>query len=134
MGDASLHYGLGRHIYSLPEEQITPAIKWDFVQSLPLGLAAMFTKISIFILLRRLFVNHHTKWTWRWTLHFVNSVNIAANIASATTVLPQCTPINKLWDPTVPGSCWPPSTQAAVGIFQGGDFPSNKATLTISSN
>ena len=126
MGAASVHYGLGQHIYALPEEQIILAIKWDFVQSLPLGLAAMFTKISIFIFLRRLFVNMHTKRTWRWTLHFVNGVNIAANLASATTVLPQCTPIEKLWDRTVPGSCWPPETQAAVGIFQGGDLSSFK--------
>ncbi len=58
-----------------------------------------------YILLRRLFVNHHTEWTWKSALHFVNGVNIAANLASATTVLPLCTPINKLRDPTVPGSC-----------------------------
>ena len=93
----------------------------------------MFTKISIFIFLRRLFVNMHTKWTWRWTLHFVNGVNIAANIASATTVLSQCTPVDKLWDRTVPGSCWPLETQAAVGIFQGGNFSSYRVTLKIPS-
>ncbi len=134
MGAASVHYGSGRHIDSLPEEQIIPAIKWDYFQSLPLGLAAMFIKISIFIFLRHLFVNLHTKRTWRWTLHFVNGINIAANIASATKVLPQCTPIDKLWDRTVPGSCWPPETQAAVGIFQGGDLPICKVAFKDSLN
>lgn len=119
MGMTAIHYGLGRHIYVLPEEHITTVIKWDYVQSLPLGLAAMFTKISIFFFLRRLFLTTQTKWTWNWTLHFINGVNIAANIASASTVLPQCSPVKKLWDPTVPGSCWSPDTQRAVGIFQG---------------
>lgn len=120
MGDAAVHYGLGRHIGTLPEDQITPAIEWDYVQSLPSGLAAMFTKISIFIFLRRLFVTSHTTWPWRWALHIVNGINIAANLASACTVLAQCTPAAKLWDPTVPGTCWAPQTQQAVGIFQGG--------------
>ena len=120
MGDASVHYGLGQHIDSLPDDQISPAIEWDYVQSLPSGLAAMFTKISIFIFLRRLFVTSHTTWPWRVALHTVNAVNILANLASATTVLAQCTPVTKLWNPAVPGSCWSPQDQMAVGIFQGG--------------
>lgn len=123
MGMTAVHYGLGRHIEVLPPEHITTVIKWDYVQSLPLGLAAMFTKISVFFFLRRLFLTTQTKWTWNWTLHFINAVNIAANLASASTVLPQCSPIKKLWDPTVPGSCWSPDTQRAIGIFQGGDLP-----------
>lgn len=127
MGIAAVYNGLGRHISTLTPEHTTQAIKWDFVQSLPLGLAAMFTKISIFIFLRRLFVTMHTRWTWSWTLHFVNAVNIAANLASATTVLTQCTPARKLWDPTVPGTCWLQKTQAAVGIFQGGNLSTDTA-------
>ena len=129
MASTALHYGLGRHIYSLPLEHIPIVIKWSFVQSLPLGLAAMFTKISIFIFLRRLFLTTQTKWTWKWTLHFINAINIAANLASAITVLLQCTPAEKLWNPTVPGSCWPPKTQSAVGIFQGGDLPAEPKSL-----
>lgn len=129
MGITAVHYGLGRHMDSLSPEQITQAIKWDYIQSLPFGLAAMFTKISIFIFLRRLFVTTQTKWPWNYTLHFINGVNIVANLASATTVLPQCTPVEKLWDPTLPGSCWVPSTQAAIGIFQGGDLPSQVQRL-----
>ena len=120
MASTAVHYGLGKHIYSLSPEQIHQAVKWNYIQSLPLGLAAMCTKISIFIFLRRIFLTTQTKWTWTWSLHFINGVNIAANLASATTELAQCTPVTKLWDPSVPGSCWPPSTQAAVGIFQGG--------------
>ena len=124
-----MHYGLGKHIYTLPPEHIRQAVKWSFIQSLPLGLAAMFTKISIFIFLRRIFLTTQTKWTWTWSLHFINGVNIAANMASATTELAQCTPAAKLWDPTVPGSCWPRRTQAAVGIFQGGISPNQMKAL-----
>lgn len=118
-----MHYGLGKHVSSLSPEHIHQAVKWDYVQSVPLVLAAMWTKISIFFFLRRMFLTTRTKWTWTWTLHFINGVNIAANVASATTQLTQCTPASKLWDPTVPGTCWAPGTQAAVGIFQGGISP-----------
>ncbi|KAF4625684.1 hypothetical protein G7Y89_g12482 [Cudoniella acicularis] len=120
MGMTAEHFGLGKHIDSITsDDAIYQAVKWDYVQSLPLGLAAMFTKISIFIFMNRVFVNTQTKWTWRWTLHFVNVVNIVANIISATTVLAQCTPVQKLWDPSIPGTCWPPKKQMAFGIFQG---------------
>ena len=125
-----MYHGLGKHASSLSPAQIHQTIKWGYVQSVPLVLAAMCTKISIFIFLRRMFLTTQTKWTWTWTLHFINGVNIAANLASATTQLTQCTPATKLWDPTVPGSCWTPGTQAAVGIFQGGilfsSLPSSK--------
>ena len=120
MASAAVHHGLGKHIYSLSPEDIHQAVKWSLIQSLPLGLAAMCTKISIFIFLRRIFLTTQTKWTWTWSLHFINGVNIVANLASATTELAQCTPVTKLWDPTIPGSCWTPKTQAAIGIFQGG--------------
>lgn len=135
MGSAAVYYGLGRHIYTLSPEHATSALKWNYVQSIPLGLAAMFTKISIFIFLRRLFLTTQTKLTWILSLHFINGVNIAANLASATTVLPQCTPIRKLWDPTVPGSCWSPKTQGAIGVFQGGNLPADgTACEAISTN
>lgn len=33
-------------------------------------------------------------------------------------MLAQCTPVLKLWDPEIPGKCWPPKKQMAMRIFQ----------------
>ncbi|KAL4887397.1 hypothetical protein BJY04DRAFT_212434 [Aspergillus karnatakaensis] len=30
----------------------------------------------------------------------------------------QCRPLRKYWDPSVPGSCWPPEVQQSTGYFQ----------------
>jgi hypothetical protein len=122
MGMTAEHYGLGKHIDAIESENdLYQAVKWDYVQSLPLGLAAMFTKISIFIFIHRAFLNMQTTHVWRWVLHFVNILNIAGNLLSATTMLAQCTPAKKLWDPEVPGTCWPVKRQQEMGIFQGGE-------------
>ena len=134
MSSTAMHYGLGKHVSSLSPHQIHQAVKWDYVQSVPLVLAAMCTKISFYIFLRRMFLTTRTKWTWTWMLHFINAVNIAANVASATTQLTQCTPATKLWDPDVPGSCWTPGTQAAVGIFQGGGVSFLSLPISSSKN
>lgn len=132
MGLTAEHFGLGKHIDDITsEDAIYQAIKWDYVQSLPLGLAAMFTKISFFIFLNRVFVTTRTKWAWRLILHFANVVNIIANIISATTVLAQCKPMQKLWNPLIPGTCWAPKTQSEMGIFQGGKSSTRSLCLSL---
>lgn len=97
MGMTAVDFGLGKHINDITSSNdLYQAIKWDFVQSFPLGLAAMFIRISICIFLNRIFVQRQTKWTCKWILHFTNAVNIIGNVISATTELTQCSPVQNL--------------------------------------
>ena len=117
MGAASVHYGIGRHVVYLEPVQLLQATKWNRVGQMPLVISTMFTKLSISLFLYRIFA---TKRVWRWALYPIIVLNIIGNLASFTTILPQCSPVDKLWNPTVPGNCWDPKTQIDIGLFQGG--------------
>jgi len=77
----------------------------------------MFTKISICFFLLRAF---GIKKTWRWILYSIMIFATITNISSAAIVLAQCQPVQKLWNPLLPGTCWSPHTEVAIGDYNGG--------------
>lgn len=77
----------------------------------------MFTRLSIGVFLYRIFA---TKKAWKWSLYPIIALNIIGSLTSFTTILPQCSPVEKQWNPTIPGSCWDPKAWIDIGLFQGG--------------
>lgn len=97
--------------------EILVGLKWQTL-SQPLSiLSVTFTRISIcFFLLRIL----RTDRAWRWGLYSTAVFSAVTGIATAVVTVTQCQPVQKLWHPLLPGTCWSPETTVAIGDFQGG--------------
>ena len=118
MGAASVHYGIGQHIIYLKPSHIAQAVKWNRVGQMPLVASTMFTKLSISIFLYRIFATNAIR---RWIIYPIIFLNVVGNLASFTTILPQCSPVAKLWNPALSGTCWNARTQIDIALFQGGE-------------
>ncbi|CAD6567800.1 MAG: hypothetical protein ASARMPRED_001148 [Alectoria sarmentosa] len=116
-----VHNGVGRHQFYLelsPELllQLSQAIKWQYISQIVLILSTMFTKVSICFFLLRIF---GTKPMWKRGLYAIMAFAVVTNISSASIVLAQCSPVQKLWDPLMPGTCWGPDTEISIGDYNG---------------
>jgi len=58
---------------------------------------------------------------WRILLSCQIFFMAVINLAFSLTTNLQCRPLEKLWNPSVPGQCWSPSVQTNIGYFQGGN-------------
>lgn len=76
----------------------------------------MFTRISICIFLLRIF---NTKKYWRWGLYTIIAFVTVTQIPSALALLVQCQPVQKWWNPTIPGKCWSSQAQISLGDYNG---------------
>ena len=99
--------------------------KWLLVFIITTIVSEMFTKISICFFLLRLFTTHKR---WRWFIYSIVFFIVAINSSSTVITIAQCRPISKIWDPSVPGSCWSPYVRVANSYYQGGQ-PSDFALL-----
>jgi hypothetical protein len=57
---------------------------------------------------------------WRILLAGLVAVMAIAALAFAPAAYLQCRPLQRVWDPDVPGDCSSPDTQRSVGYTQGG--------------
>ena len=98
---AAVHYGLGRHSYSLTSKEASTAIKllWAGLCITPSAESA--AKISITIMLMRV----TTSAKWKWFFVFLITLMIMITIASLFAILMSCWPIQLLWDSTLDGHC-----------------------------
>lgn len=80
-------------------------------------LSALWSKTSFAITVLRI-SSGKTKWlVW----FIIVTVNLSLGVAVAFTWC-QCTPIVKIWQPRVPGECWPKYVQIRFNIFTAGKF------------
>lgn len=99
--------------------EIFVGLKWQSI-SQPLSiLSVTFTRISICFFLLRIF---RTDRKWRWGLYGIAVFSAVTGIATAIITVTQCQPVQRLWYPLTPGTCWSPETTVAIGNFQGGMF------------
>ena len=113
---AATHNGLGQHLVYLEPKHAILVAKWNRIGQMPWVISNMFIKLSISVFLYRIFA---TKSSSKRALYPIIVLNIIGNLASFTTILSQCTPVDKLWNPSIPGKCWDANIQLDIGIFQG---------------
>jgi len=106
--------GYGKYWYDwspIYEEVVTMVKLINAGGSLSLT-AAIWSKTSFALTLLRL-----TEGRMKWVIWFIIiSMNIAMGL-SALFVWVQCTPLPRIWDPTVPGKCWDPHVLPNYNIF-----------------
>lgn len=118
-----VHYGVGRHAAHIPPPQLVKAVHWIWLSTPMSTQAACWGKISISLLILRMFTRNRAYTIFLWTLIFLLFI---INIVLAIITFVQCTPASWLWDqlnPTIAGyrgTCWNPSIVKNYGYFQGG--------------
>ncbi|MCJ1404089.1 hypothetical protein MMC11_007314 [Xylographa trunciseda] len=95
------HAGFGRHVASLSTAEIISFEKVFFAASLMQPCLLASTKVSVLILLRRVFITR----AFRRTAEILMAIVIGWYIAISLATVFICSPINSLWNPEVPGHC-----------------------------
>lgn len=108
----SVHRGLGKHFINLSPAALTGAVKLAIISNPLVFLAAAFPNISVAISLDRILVPQ--LWPRVMLYGFPILQCIVAFICSVITYT-QCTPLEALWNPTIPHKCLP--SNAIVGIL-----------------
>ncbi|GAP92081.1 putative integral membrane protein [Rosellinia necatrix] len=102
VGQSSLtvayHYGLGKHDESLTFDQLVQIAKWIWIQFIPAILSSVTARISITILLVRIF---GSKKALKWFLISTTTISGVACVAQIITAFVQVSPIEGLWNPLV---------------------------------
>lgn len=111
----SVNWGIGKRLKDIPPENLPTAVKYMFIgeyfcfYSMPLG------KASFCVTLLRL-----TTVRWhKWILWFIMLSFAIGMMAVGVMQWAQCQPVQKLWDPSVKGSCWHYSVFSIFGIVIG---------------
>ncbi|KAK0648212.1 hypothetical protein B0T16DRAFT_113643 [Cercophora newfieldiana] len=111
----SVAYGLGRHMYYLPHQDIIEASKWSRVTIPPNLAACALARISLCLFFMRIVDRRRGYKAFLWTLIILN---VLVNIMSIIRMFASCRPLEKLWDHSVEGECWPSSTAFITGMIQ----------------
>jgi len=109
------HYGLGKHDASLTPIQMINVLKWMWLANTPGLLVSILARISIAILLIRLFGAVHAWLKW-FLLAVTGMCTILTLIILPCTYL-QSTPISGNWNPTVPAKHWNPKIYIDIAFF-----------------
>jgi hypothetical protein len=111
--------GTGRHELYLNLHQIIESGKLNALAQPWSIMSTCFSKVSVCIFLLRI-IEHQNR-NWNFFLCSLISLVVAVDCASSICILVQCQPLEKLWDPTVPGTCWSHHARNAMGCFQGSE-------------
>jgi hypothetical protein len=113
---ASTRFGLGNHITQISPEDLIEAVKLMYIGNFFVILAIAVSKTSFALTLLGLAIE---KWQY-WLLWFVIlSVNLIMG-ADSLFQWTSCTPLEKTWNSTIPGTCLDINIVVSYSIFAGG--------------
>lgn len=113
----SIAYGLGQHIGALSTQQILLTIKWSWANQILAIFAIAFGKLAIVAFLQQIHgPEDKYKVIFLWTIALSNLV---INTITVGMILGQCTPVQKLWDESLPGTCDGRLRNQNCAYFQG---------------
>ncbi|KAI1654046.1 hypothetical protein F4813DRAFT_372885 [Daldinia decipiens] len=98
---AACKHGFGQHIYNIPIQDQTLALKLYYVAQAFYKLTLNLTKASILLLYLRIFLQ---RW-FRISCYVLLGIILSYMLATAASSIWQCTPISRAWDKSVPGTC-----------------------------
>ena len=114
------NYGTGDHVVFVTPAQLTDNKKWAFIIEIMIFSSNMFIKLSVGLFLLRIFT---TKKRRIWFIYTINVFTILTNGSAAVAILCQCRPIEKIYNPMIPGTCIPLHVASAITRYQGGKNP-----------
>ncbi|KAF4546679.1 Integral membrane protein [Lasiodiplodia theobromae] len=96
-----LKYGLGEHIDEIPPQKLGNQMHWFWVSTWIYLTGVAFAKISILVQYIRVFVGRKTVMASWATVAFIVTCCLVCFFGGVFA----CTPVEKFWNPTVPGKC-----------------------------
>lgn len=102
-----------------PEYNIPALVKANWEGQTPGILASVIARISIAILLARLFGIR--RW-FRWYVYTVTALQSFCECLLIIVVWAQCRPVEALWNPSIPHKCWDPEIELAFAYLGQGTF------------
>ncbi|MCJ1432482.1 hypothetical protein MMC27_001839 [Xylographa pallens] len=124
--------GLGQHSQDLTENQVQTVTKMDLVFTTPAILASITARISICVLMLKLFA---TKKWFMWYLYIITVLQTIAEILVIVFVWAMCTPVQALWTPELIESgaaqCWNPAIEQDAAYLGQAIFTLNDLTLVV---
>lgn len=115
----SVNWGFGKHIYYLSREQVSQAIKYQYMAQPFAYMALVFGRVSFAVSLLMIIATNKLR---RWILYGLIIGQLLINIIFICLGLGQCSPPAKYWNPSIPGSCMSPRVIVAAGYVQGCKF------------
>ena len=112
----SVSYGFGKHQHVIPSQNLVPALMYHWIAQPFLVTGILVARISITVLLIRLFP---TKELLRRFLIVITVINTVSTVIPVTLIF-ACTPVQRQWDESLPGHCVSPHLQAAFAITKAG--------------
>ncbi|KAI0173704.1 integral membrane protein [Hypoxylon sp. FL1284] len=108
------HYGLGKHDAALTPNEMINILKWMWLANTPGLLVSILARISIAILLVRLFGIH----TWlKWFIIVVTAICTILTVVILPCTYLQSTPVSGNWDPSTPAKHWDPRIYIDIAFF-----------------
>ncbi|KAK3395301.1 hypothetical protein B0H63DRAFT_408742 [Podospora didyma] len=119
------HFGLGRHAWTMPEENYIPYMKSFYFSIIFYNLGMCLTKISILLQFRRIFSAVTMQTATLYGLYFL----IAWGITLSCLLPLVCYPVRAFWDTSVSGRCL---DQSAIWyVMAGVNLVSDFALVTM---
>jgi hypothetical protein len=113
----SINAGLGQHIGDLSDDDIAMTIKWSWVNQVLAIFAIALGKLAIVAFLEQIHgPEDRGKVIFLWA---VAGSNLVINTITVGMILSQCSPLPKLWDERVPGTCNGRLRNQNCAYFQG---------------
>ncbi|KAJ5351996.1 hypothetical protein N7452_000970 [Penicillium brevicompactum] len=114
----SVRYGLGNHQNLISHENLVKLNLWSWIAQVVSIIDLIFarTAVAAFLLLLQDGIYH---WS-RYLLWLIGIVQAAIYGLSVGGIFKQCIPVEKLWDPSIPGTCKGIAASAVDGYVAGG--------------
>jgi len=112
----AFHYGFGKHDRDLTFEQLVNVGKWGWMQFTPGITASILSRISIAILLVRLFGVHSRL---KWSVIILAILQVVGGVVVTITSWVQVRPVRALWNPLIPAERLSPNVVAREGNVTG---------------
>ena len=112
----SYHHGIGRHSYYMTSDQISQTFKWLWAAKSTNLLAVFLVKVSICLSFLRLVP---PKGIHQAVIHALITALGPSVILMSLIYFLECRPIQKVWKPEIPGTCFgEPFTVFITGFHQ----------------
>lgn len=115
-----VHYGVGRHVYSLHVENLVRSgLYYHIIELLYIPGSALI-KISACLFLLRI-MSHGTIRPLRLALYVLMAVILILSLATGFAIIFRCLPVHAGWDPRIHGKCFSYAQILRIGYAQGGE-------------
>ena len=113
--------------------RLSQGLKIETIAEMLVICSLVFTKISICLFLLRIFGKNNK--IWRWGLYSIMAFSIATYLGSVAVIYTSCRPVQKSWNPDIPGICWRPRIYIAIAEYNRSESPlyraKGKSTMLI---